>query len=88
MTRKEYAEKWCKECMNCPHLILHQYHGGPKDPRGNYACCIWSEERMDFMPNDSTCEAMTKVMVMDAKNIGRECPMYTERLMELYNLDD
>ena len=88
MTKKEYAEKWCDECMHCEWLHFHRYRFDPRDSRGNYVLCFWSDNHMDFMPDDSTCEDMVKVMVLDMKNIWNGCPMYTERMIELYNLDD
>lgn len=94
MTRKEYSAKWCKKCMCCSNLIVRKYNDKMRDsfgnrmPRGSWVFCFWAEGRMNLMPDESTCEEMIKKMVLDEDNIWIECPTYTERMVELYNLED
>ena len=88
MTKQEYAEKWSDECMKCEWLKIHRYRFDERDPKGNYTVCFWSKGVMDYMPDETSCKDMAKVMVMNANNIWEDCPMYVERIVELLNLDE
>lgn len=94
MTKEEYSAKWCGECMHCGDLMLRKYDDefcdseGKRMTHGSWVFCLWAKGRMEAMPDESTCEEMTKKMVLDEDNIWIGCHTYTERIVELYNLED
>ena len=85
MKRKEYMEKWADKCMHCEHLQLIENNLSRSDDLVRFAC-IWSEGGDWFYGH--TAKQAIGSMLLDERNIWRGCEEYTERLMELYSVNE
>ena len=73
--------------MKCEWLIFFPCHGEyQKLP--HFATCLYAEERMIPIDGNPSVEDMVRIMLMDEKNIWKQCDDYFDRIMDLYSLEN
>ncbi len=87
MTKKEYIDKWSEECLKCNQLCINW--------KGQLFC-LWAKNtpRCGFggysytAKNTDSAKKFLSVALLDENFVSKTCPMYTERMIELFSLDD
>ena len=84
MTKKEYIEKWSEECLKCNQFC--------KNWKGQFFC-LWAKNTpfgvysYNVKNTDSVKKFLSEAL-LDENFVSKTCPMYTERMIELFSLDD